>query len=537
MGTVYLAYQDSLGRDLAIKLMANEFVRDEEFVERFRREGRIAARLRHPNIVQVYDFSDRDGLYYIAMEYLGSRTLKCYIRERGRVGVEDAARLCDQLLAALDHAHAQGIVHRDIKPANVMVTDGGDAALTDFSIAQMKSASKLTQTGSVLGTPEYMAPEQFEGKADGRADLYATGVILYEMLTGFSPFHAETIAEIMKKQLFTAPDPPTLVDFTIPESVSQVVVKSLAKNPDERYQTAAEMRQALRTAMSAAGSTASVARPIPTELKAIRVEAQKQPVEPATSKTCAACGKVVNQQRFCPGCGHDTARPARSAEAQSVSPGPATLGRERRGRGSTLPVTPAGSTPPPPAAPVPVAASPVAPSPPPKTPVVATPPSTPVRLDLRADSDSQVIRPSPPSSVPAPAPPPPSQESERRQRAEISLAPDPAPPLETQVASGKAGRNAAVRFFEDQGTAILGWASLGCFFLVGPLILVNNSLTQMFACGGVLGMVLLLPASTILSIFLFFRRASPLRVAAPFCVAAGLLIALFTVFFHLVRSA
>lgn len=281
MGTVYLAYQDNLGRELAIKLMAPEFVRDEEFVERFRREGRIAAKLRHPNIVQVYDFCDREGLYFIAMEYLGSRTLKNYVQDHGRVPVDDAVRLVDQLLAALDHAHRQGIVHRDIKPANVMVTDGNDAALTDFSIAQMKSASKLTQTGSVLGTPEYMAPEQFEGKTDSRSDLYACGVILYEMLTGFSPFHADTIAEIMKKQLFTAPDPPTAVDFTIPEPVSQVVVKSLAKNPDERYQTAADMRAAMRTALAAAGSESSVAAPIPTELKPLRLKESTEKKAPA----------------------------------------------------------------------------------------------------------------------------------------------------------------------------------------------------------------------------------------------------------------
>lgn len=252
MGTVYLANQESLGRELAIKIMAPEFTRDPEFVARFRREGQIAARLRHPNIVQVYDFCDRDGLYFIAMEYLGSRTLKSLVQERGRVPIDEACRLTHQVLSALEHAHAQGIIHRDIKPANVMLTDQGEAALTDFSIAQMKSASRLTATGSVLGTPEYMAPEQFEGKSDSRADLYATGILLYEMLTGFSPFHAETIAEIMKKQLLVAPDPPAVVDFTIPEPISAVVVKSLVKDPDQRYQSAAEMRQALVEAVRAA---------------------------------------------------------------------------------------------------------------------------------------------------------------------------------------------------------------------------------------------------------------------------------------------
>ncbi len=459
MGTVYLAYQDNLGRELAIKLMAPEFVRDEEFVERFRREGRIAAKLRHPNIVQVYDFCDREGLYFIAMEYLGSRTLKNYVQDHGRVPVDDAVRLCDQLLAALDHAHRQGVVHRDIKPANVMVTDGNDAALTDFSIALMKSASKLTQTGSVLGTPEYMAPEQFEGKTDARSDLYATGVILYEMLTGFSPFHADTIAEIMKKQLFTAPDPPSAVDFTIPEPVSQVVVKSLAKNPEERYQTASDMRAAMRQALSSTGSNASVAAPIPAELRALRMK--EAALDPA---------------------------PKPVAEARRASDAPAS-------RPSAEPVKPA-----------------------------------PRKLDLRANGD-------PPSIVIKPSPPPPLETSaDKKKPAPVAITPPPEPkkvvvpepvpilPVEDALPRHSGG---LFGFVEDEGTTIVALAGIASLALMLPASHWNTELVRTLATGGFLGIVFLLPASFILSIFLFFRRATLMRVLAPFGVAMGLLIGFF----------
>lgn len=249
MGVVYLAIHPSLGREMALKVMAPELARDPEFVERFRREGEAAARLRHPNIVQVFDFAHRDGLYFIAMEYLGGRTLKDLLEEEGQQPVGTACRMLDELLAALSVAHAKGIIHRDIKPANVMVTDEGPVALTDFSIARMKDSSKLTQTGAVVGTPEYMAPEQFDGVWDARSDLYAAAIVFYELLTGLSPFRSATMTEVMRKQLLLVPDTPSLVDYTISEEVSQVVSRGLEKDPAARYQTAEEMRQAIRQAL------------------------------------------------------------------------------------------------------------------------------------------------------------------------------------------------------------------------------------------------------------------------------------------------
>lgn len=247
MGTVYLAYQESLGRDLALKVLAPEFTRDDEFVERFRREGKIAARLRHPNIVQVFDASDRDGHYYIAMEYLGSRTLKdLMVQHGGKLPLRSAVALGEQLLNALGHAHAQGVIHRDVKPANILITDQDEAALTDFSIAKIKTANKLTQTGMMIGTPEYMSPEQFEGKkVDGRADLYAVGVIMYEMLTGIQPYRGETTPEVMKAHFFKRPPDVNTANPEVSAAVSNVVMKALEKDPEHRWSSANEMRQAL----------------------------------------------------------------------------------------------------------------------------------------------------------------------------------------------------------------------------------------------------------------------------------------------------
>ena len=249
MGVVYLAVHPSLGRQMALKVMARELAGDPEFLERFRREGEAAARLRHPNIVQVFDFAHRDGLYFIAMEYLGDKTLKDLLQDDGEQSVETSCRMLDELLSALALAHTKGIVHRDIKPANVMLTDDGPIALTDFSIARMKESSKLTQTGAIVGTPEYMAPEQFDGTWDARSDLYAAGIVFYELLTGLSPFRSATMTEVMRKQLLTVPDPPAMVNSRVPVAISQVVSRALEKDPEARPQSADEMREAIRSAL------------------------------------------------------------------------------------------------------------------------------------------------------------------------------------------------------------------------------------------------------------------------------------------------
>lgn len=245
MGVVYLCVHPSLGRQVAVKVLPAQFAEEADFLERFRREGEMAARLRHPNIVQVYDFASDGNQYFIVMEYLGSQTLKA----GGKRGLSESCRLIEQLLSALEHAHENGVVHRDLKPSNILITDKNEIALTDFGIAHSAANQKLTQTGTALGTPEYMAPEQFDGKTDARSDLYAVGIIFYELLTGFTPFRGDTLTEVMKNQVLKTPEPLCEVDFTIPASLSAVVSKCLAKDPQERYQNAGEMRQAIQGAL------------------------------------------------------------------------------------------------------------------------------------------------------------------------------------------------------------------------------------------------------------------------------------------------
>jgi serine/threonine protein kinase/ribosomal protein L37E len=247
MGTVYLAHQESLSRDLAIKVLAPEFTRDPEFRERFQREARIAARLKHPNIVQVYDADMRDGFFYIAMEYVGDRNLHDLLDQAGgRLEPARACRITEQILSALAHAHSRKVIHRDIKPANVMIGADDHVSLVDFSIARAAEGGRLTRTGTMIGTPEYMAPEQFEGlEVDARTDLYAVGVMLYEMVTGLQPFRGDTVPSVMRAHLLKRPPEPTEVTPMLPPALSRVIMKALEKDPDNRYPDAESMREAL----------------------------------------------------------------------------------------------------------------------------------------------------------------------------------------------------------------------------------------------------------------------------------------------------
>lgn len=284
MGVVYLATHPTLSRQVAIKVMASELARDQEFLERFRREGEAAAKLRHPNIVQVFDFVCRDNTYFIVMEYLGDRTLKDLLLDEGGQPLAKVCTIMDELLSALELAHSKGVIHRDIKPANVMIGDEGSIALTDFSVARMKDSVKITQTGSVVGTPEYMAPEQFDGMWDARSDLYAAGIVFYELLTGISPFRSATITEVMRKQLFAVPDPLSQLDFTVPEAVSAIVSRALEKEPDNRFASAKEMQLALREAVKVSSQTKPLILDAKTKvdggpeplLKPIKTEAYEQ---------------------------------------------------------------------------------------------------------------------------------------------------------------------------------------------------------------------------------------------------------------------
>src|SRR6266702_4677033 len=241
MANVYLAEDQELGRRVAIKILDDRHASDDQFVERFRREAKNAAGLNHPNIVSIYDRGEAEGTYYIAMEYLDGRSLKELILSRGPAPVHVAIDYARQLLAALRFAHRHGIVHRDIKPHNVLVDAEGRLKVTDFGIARA-GASQMTEAGSIIGTAQYLSPEQARGApVDQTSDLYSVGVVLYEMLTGKVPFTGDAPVEIAMKHLNAVPEPPSTKRPEIPPDLDMIVIRALAKDPDERYQTAEEM--------------------------------------------------------------------------------------------------------------------------------------------------------------------------------------------------------------------------------------------------------------------------------------------------------
>jgi serine/threonine-protein kinase len=241
MADVYLAEDQELGRRVAIKILNGRHANDDQFIERFRREAKNAAALNHPNIVSIYDRGEAEDTYYIAMEFLDGRTLKELIVSRGAAPINVAIEYARQILSALRFAHRHGIVHRDIKPHNVLVDAEGRVKVTDFGIARA-GASQMTETGSIVGTAQYLSPEQAKGgEIDQRSDLYSLGVVLYELLTGKTPFDGETPVEIAMKHLSTTPKPPSTLRPDVPPELDMVVMRALAKNPDERYQSADEM--------------------------------------------------------------------------------------------------------------------------------------------------------------------------------------------------------------------------------------------------------------------------------------------------------
>jgi len=241
MADVWLAEDQELGRRVAVKILHERYATDEQFVERFRREATHAAGLSHPNIVSIYDRGVAEGSYYIVMEYIEGRTLKELIVTRGPCPVPVAISYTRQILAALRYAHKNGIIHRDIKPHNVIVDREGRVKVADFGIARA-GASEMTEAGSIVGTAQYLSPEQARGApVDESSDLYSTGIVLYELLTGTVPFTGETPVEIAMKHLSQTPDAPSTRRPDIPHDLDLVVLRALAKEPADRYRTAAEL--------------------------------------------------------------------------------------------------------------------------------------------------------------------------------------------------------------------------------------------------------------------------------------------------------
>ena len=247
MGVVYLAHQRSLGRNVAVKLLPPERARSPQVAQRFAAEARKMAQLSHRGIAQVFIVGEQQGTRYFAMQYLPGGSLESRLRQ-GPLTVEQAVEVAAQVAEALDYAHAQGLVHRDIKPANIMFDADGRAVVTDFGIARAGEDVHLTATGTAIGTPHYMAPEQARGAVlDGRADIYALGVALYEMVCGRPPFDGETPLSIAVQHLGDTPTPPRVLCPDVPEWLQGIILKALAKDPAHRFATAGEMAQALRT--------------------------------------------------------------------------------------------------------------------------------------------------------------------------------------------------------------------------------------------------------------------------------------------------
>jgi eukaryotic-like serine/threonine-protein kinase len=251
MADVFLAEDEQLGRKVALKLLYQRFAEDPGFVERFRREAQAAAGLQHPNVVSVYDRGAFDGTYYIAMEYLPGRSLKQLIREQAPLDPVRAIDITIQILKAARFAHRRGVIHRDLKPHNVIVDDADNAKVTDFGIARA-GASDMTETGSIMGTAQYLSPEQAQGHAvSAGSDLYAIGVVLYEMLTGRVPFDAESAVTIALKHVSEAPPPMTVINPSVPPELEQVAMWALNKNPVDRPANADQFITALEQAKTA----------------------------------------------------------------------------------------------------------------------------------------------------------------------------------------------------------------------------------------------------------------------------------------------
>ena len=264
MATVFKAYQPSMDRYVAIKILPSHFTEDESFVGRFVQEARTLARLEHPHILPVHDYGEQDGTTYLVMRYVEAGTLKDLVTRDGPMELKEVARVLGQVGSALDYGHSQDVIHRDIKPSNVLIDERGNTFLTDFGIAKLVAeTAQFTASGAVIGTPAYMSPEQSMGQpVDYRCDIYSLGVVLYELVTGRVPYEAETPLAVLLKHVNDPLPLPRQIRPDLPEAVERVILKAMAKSPDDRFQSAQLMVDAVASAVSDALAVAVAARPV-----------------------------------------------------------------------------------------------------------------------------------------------------------------------------------------------------------------------------------------------------------------------------------
>lgn len=253
MANVYLAYDEILSREVAIKVLRPEYANDPEFIERFDREAQAATSLSHPNIVNIYDVGEEEDILYIVMEYVKGRTLKEYIQQQGSVDVVEAVEIMKQLTNAIGQAHVSGLIHRDIKPQNILMDDYGNVKITDFGIAIALSATVLTQTNSILGSVHYLSPEQARGgMATKKSDIYALGIVFFELLTGQMPFFGQSPVSIALKHLHEEVPSVRRTKENIPQSIENIVRKATTKDPVHRYENVFTMEEALTLSLDPA---------------------------------------------------------------------------------------------------------------------------------------------------------------------------------------------------------------------------------------------------------------------------------------------
>lgn len=279
MASVYKAFQAGVERQVALKVLPRQLAADPTFVARFRQEARVLAQLQHPHIVPIHDFGEEGGYTYLAMSFIEGGTLVSLMNGRP-LPLAVVRRIISQIGDALDYAHSTGLVHRDVKPSNILIDKRGNCLLTDFGISKLiASSSSITTTGSTTGTPAYMSPEQGLGhKIDGRSDQYSLGVILYELVTGRPPYDADTPIAVVIKHIYDPLRPPRDLNPELPENVERVIVRALAKNPEERFATVGEMVRALQVAIPDSGLFSQVkagVRTMPLGVPEIRAQLRR----------------------------------------------------------------------------------------------------------------------------------------------------------------------------------------------------------------------------------------------------------------------